>query len=485
MINYFIFGMILYMTNHAYIKIDTMQTVEIEKIWDEVKEELLKEVPESSYPWINSLEPTGYSGGVFTVVTALSMAVNVIRRSHLQQIKDIFKRVTGNSVDFEILVDKDTIKAIEKEKKKIEKKVKSVQEASTPKPMENLAKMQSTNLNLKYKFENFVVGENSKMAYSIAKIVAENPAEKYNPLFIYGGSGLGKTHLMQAIGHYALFNFSRKKIKYIKTLDFVDQYIENVRPGKNTSEMMTKFRQRFKNVDILLIDDIQFVESKTKFMNELFNIFDALQQMNKQIVITSDRLPKDIPTLPDRLRTRFEMGIVVDIQPPPYETRVEILKKWTNDLRLDIKDDVFDFIAQTFSSNVRELEGAFNKVTAVADIEGANIDLAFVQHVLKNETQAKKITINNIAQTVAEYFNITVDNLKSPARSHTISEARRYAVYLAREMTKMSYEEIAEFLNKRHTSMLWAHEKMVEAADKNTEIKEIIRELKQAIKCQG
>ena len=473
------------MTSLAYIRINIMQIVEIEKIWDEVREELIKEVPESSYPWINSLEPTGYTGGTFTVVTALSMAVNVIRKSHLQQIKDILKRITGNSVDFEIVFDKDAANAIKKEKDKQQRKAaRTVKDDSTPNPMDNLAKMQSTNLNLKYKFENFVVGENSKTAYAIAKMVAENPAEKYNPLFIYGGSGLGKTHLMQAIGHYVLFNLSRKKVKYIKTQDFVNQYIENVRPGnKNTSELMTKFRQRFRNVDVLLIDDIQFIESKKKFMEELFLIFDTLQQLNKQIVITSDRLPKDIPTLPDRLRTRFEMGIVVDIQPPPYETRIEILKKWSNDLRLNIKDDVFDFIAQNFSNNVRELEGAFNKVTAIADIEGANINLEFVQHVLKNETQAKKITINNIAQTVAEYFNLTVDNLKSPARSQTISEARRYTIYLAREMTKMSYEEIAKFLNKKHPTMLYAHEKMVEEADKNTETKETIRELKQAIKC--
>lgn len=473
------------MTSHAYIRIYIMQTVETEKIWDEVKENLLKEIPESSHPWINSLEPTGYSGGVFTVVTALSMAVNVIRKSHLQQIKDILKKITGNSVDFEIVFDKDAANAIKKEKDKQQRKVaKIAKDDSTLNPMDNLAKMQSTNLNLKYKFENFVVGENSKTAYAIAKIVAENPAEKYNPLFIYGGSGLGKTHLMQAIGHFALFHLSRKRVKYIKTQDFINQYIDNVRPGnKNTSELMTKFRQRFRNVDILLIDDIQFIESKKKFMEELFYIFETLQQLNKQIVITSDRLPKDIPTLPDRLRTRFEMGIVVDIQPPPYETRIEILKKWATDLRLHIEDDVFDYIAQNFNNNVRELEGAFNKVTAIADIEGAVINLEFVRHVLKSETQAKKITINNIAQTVAEYYNLTVDNMKSPARSQTISEARRYTIYLAREMTKMSYEEIAKFLNKKHPTMLYAYEKLVEEADKNIEVKETIRELKQAIKC--
>lgn len=463
-----------------------MDLLETEKIWEGVKSELKKEVPESSYAWINSCEPTGYTNGIFTVVTGLSMAVDIIRKSHLKQIKDIFKNLTGNSVDFEIVVDKETANSIKKERIKQENKRNALQKKAEINPeisMDSMTQMHSgANLNLKFKFENFVVGENSKMAYSIAKLVAENPAQMYNPLFIYGGSGLGKTHLMQAIGHYALFNLSRKKVKYIRTQDFVNQYINGLREKDKTGSMIN-FRQKFKHVDILLIDDIQFIESKTRFMEELFNIFDTLQQLNKQIVITSDRLPKDIPTLPDRLRTRFEMGIVVDIQPPPYETRVKILKKWAEDMRLDIKDDVFDFIAQNFNNNVRELEGAFNKVTAFADIQKTDITLDFVQYVLKSETKAKKITIQNIAQTVAEAYDLTVDNLKSAARSQKISDARKYTIYLAREMTKMSYEDIAAFLNKKHPTMLYSYEKVVEAADRNTEVKETLRELKQAVKC--
>ena len=462
-----------------------MDTLETEKIWEEVKQELLKEVPESSYPWINSLEPTGYSGGIFTVVTSLSMAVNILRKSHLGQIKDIFKRLTGNSVDFNIVFDKEAALKIQKEKnKKIQKVRVSVRNVSDDRENSDIIKQMysNANLNLKYKFENFVIGENSRTAYTIAKIVAQNPAKKYNPLFIYGGSGLGKTHLMQAIGHYTIFNLPKKKVKYIKTQDFVNQYINNLR-GYDKTDLMIKFRQRFRNIDVLLIDDIQFIESKTKCMEELFYIFETLQQLDKQIVITSDRLPKDIPTLPDRLRTRFEMGIVVDIQPPSYETRFEILKMWSCALLNELPDDVCEFIATNFNNNVRELEGAFNKVTAIADIENTDITLDFVMNVLKSETQQRKITIKNIAQTVAEYFDITVDNLKSPARSQNISAARRYTIYLAREMTKMSYEEIAKFLNKKHPTMLYSYEKIVEEADRNTEVKEIIRELKQAIKC--
>ena len=461
-----------------------MELHEVEKIWSSVKEELLKTLPESSHPWINSFEATGYSGGVFTVITGLSMAVSIIRKSHLKEIQDTFQKITGEAVDFEIILDKETANKIKKAREKILAKIKSTEE-KPEKTSDYMTQMQSgVNLNLKYKFENFVVGDNSKIAYEVAKIVAQNPSKKYNPLFIYGGSGLGKTHLMQAIGHYALFNIPRIKVKYITTQNYVQQYINNLR-GHATNDLMSKFRQKFKNVDILLIDDIQFIESKTKCMEELFYTFETLQQLNKQIVITSDRLPKDIPTLPDRLRTRFEMGIVVDIKPPSFETRVDILRKWAVDLRLDIKEDVFNYIAQNFNNNVRELEGAFNKVTAIADIEQADITLPFVENILRVDTQAKKITIKNIAQTVAEYYDLTVDNLKSPARSQNISNARKYTVYLAREMTKLSYEEIADFLEKKHTTMLYSYEKMVEEVDRNREVKETVRELKQAIKCNA
>ena len=460
-----------------------METMDAEKIWSNVKDKLVKIIPESSLPWINSFEPTGYSGDVFTVVTDLSMAVSIIRKSHLREIQEILKNVTGRDVYFEIVLDKDIAHSIKKAK--LKKRPKTDSNEKNDKPISYLSQMQSSaNLNLKYKFENFVVGENSKIAYSVSKAVAQHPAEKYNPLFIYGGSGLGKTHLMQAIGHYALFHLKGIRVKYIKTQDYVNQYINNLR-GKDKTDLMIKFRQKFRNIDILLIDDIQFIESKIRCMEELFYTFETLEQLNKQIVITSDRLPKDIPTLPDRLRTRFEMGIVTDIKPPSFETRVQILKKWASDLLLDIEKEVFDYIAGCFDSNVRELEGAFNKVTAVADIENAKITLDFVKDILKEETKQHQVTIENIAKTVAESYNLSIENLKSPARTQNITEARRYTIYLAREMTKMSYEEIAKFLNKKHPTILYSYEKTVEETECNREVKETLRELKQAIKCNN
>lgn len=462
-----------------------MDSLEVKKIWDNAKSHLQETLIESDFAWLNHLYPTGYVNGIFSVITDMQFAITVIRKNCLAQVQDAIRQVTGNEVDFQISLDKESVTKIKAERKKLEQKLAKVNASKDTVDEQPDVKLQSNiNLNLKFKFENFVVGENNKNACAIAKLVAKNPAEKYNPLFIYGGSGLGKTHLMQAIGHYALFNLSRKKVKYIKTQDYVNQYMDSVR-GKDKTEMMTKFRQRFRNVDILLIDDIQFIESKVKCMEELFYTFETLLQLNKQIVITSDRLPKDIPTLPDRLRTRFEMGIVVDIQPPSYETRIDILTKWTQDTRVNFPKNALEFIAQNFTNNVRELEGAFNKVTAYSDIEEKPITLDFVKEVLKSETLTKKITIHNIAQTIAEIYNITIEDLKSPARNHRVSEPRQYVVYLAREMTQMSYQEIADFLNKKHQTMLYSYEKMVESTDRNVKLKETMRELKQAIKCNA
>jgi len=461
-----------------------MEILEVKSIWNKVKEEIIKAVPETSHPWIMPLEAIGFENGIFSVITGQAFAIQIIRKNHYQQIIDVFASLGYELKKFDIIFDETLSKEFKKQKEKELKAQKKAEEKSLKESaFDGLAKMQSqSNLNLKYKFENFVVGDNSKMAHAVAYSVAQNPAEKYNPLFIYGGSGLGKTHLMQAIGHYTLFNNSKLKVKYIKTEDYVNELVDNLRKGGDTNDRMTKFRQKYRNIDILLIDDIQFVESKNRTMEEIFHTFDTLYNKNKQIVITSDRLPKDIPTLPDRLRTRFEMGIVVDITPPDYETRVAILTNLAENMGLNIPFEVYDYIANNFENNVRELEGAFNKVTAYADIENADIDINFTKRVLKNDISTKTISIEEIASIVATYFEVTIPNLKSPARAQKISEARRVAVYLAREITKSSYEEIADYFDKKHPTILYSYQKVKEDLETNSELKQTIRELKQAIK---
>lgn len=462
-----------------------MEVFEVKKIWEDVKAELKKTLPSHVYDtWIVSLEATGYDNDVFSLLTVHQMAVELIRKSHYAQIKAALEKILGKETEFSISYDADLAEKYKKEKKKEKAKApKDEDDSTTSKAMENLAQMQSfSNLNLKYKFDNFVVGENSRFAHAAAFAVAQNPAKKYNPLFIYGASGLGKTHLMQAIGHYVIFNKPKLKVRYIKTEEYVNELIKNLQNGGERNARMEKFRQKYRNVDVLLIDDIQFLESKTYTMEEIFHTFDSLHNNNKQIVITSDRLPKDIPTLPDRLRTRFEMGLVVDITPPDFETRVAILKNLAEQISMKVDFEVFEYIANNFVNNVRELEGAFNKVSAYADIEKVDLTLDYAKKVLNCEAMKKAITIDKVAKTVAEYYNVTLQDFKSTSRNQKVSGSRHVAVYLAREITGKSFESIAEYFNKKHTTMLYSYEKIKEEIKHDKELDREVIEIKNKIK---
>lgn len=459
-----------------------MEILEIKKIWEDVKEELASVIPPSSFePWIMPLEPIGFEDGEFSVLTGQSFALQIVRKNHYQQIVDAFKKVLGQDVEFKIVFDEELAAKL---KKQIQK-AKQVAEKSQNKdnPMENLAQMQSfSNLNLKYKFDNFVVGENSRFAQAAAMAVAKNPAKKYNPLFIYGASGLGKTHLMQAIGHYILFNHPKLKVKYTKTEDFTNELINNIRKGGDINDRMSKFRQKYRNVDVLLLDDIQFIESKERTMEEIFHTFDSLHNNNKQIVITSDRPPKDIPTLPERLRTRFEWGLMVDIIPPDLETRIAILANLADEIGMKISSQVLEFVAKNFSKNVRELEGAFNKISAYASIQDIDLDVETVKKVLRIDEKAKKIDIETITNIVCDYFGVSVEDMKSPARNQKVSHSRQIAVYLVRDMLQMSFVSIAEFYNKKHPTILFSYEKIKEEMKTDKKLSDIIEELVTKIK---
>lgn len=461
-----------------------MEISEVKKIWADVKTELKDLLPAYVYDtWIVSLEATGYDNDIFSLLTVHQMAVEIIRKSHYAQIKSALEKILGKETDFSISYDPDLAEKYKKEKQKEKSKVKKDEDNSSSKTMDNLFQMQSfSNLNLKYKFENFVVGENSRFAHAAALAVAQNPAKKYNPLFIYGASGLGKTHLMQAIGHYTIFNKPKLKVRYIKTEEYVNELIKNLQNGGERNSRMEKFRQKYRNIDVLLIDDIQFLESKTYTMEEIFHTFDTLHNNNKQIVITSDRLPKDIPTLTDRLRTRFEMGLVVDITPPDFETRVAILKNLAEQISMKIDFDAFEYIANNFENNVRELEGAFNKVSAYADIEKVDVTLEYAKKVLNCDAVKKTISIDNIAKIVADYFNVTVSDFKSTSRNQKVSSARHIAVYLAREITGKSFESIADYFNKKHTTMLYSYEKIKEDIKVNKELARSISDIKKELK---
>ncbi|MPR00132.1 chromosomal replication initiator protein DnaA [Modestobacter sp. I12A-02628] len=314
-------------------------------------------------------------------------------------------------------------------------------------------------LNAKYVFDSFVIGNSNRFAHAAAVAVAEAPARAYNPLFIYGDSGLGKTHLLHAIGHYAARMFPNVRVRYVSTEEFTNEFINLVQSGRAED-----FRRRFRDIDFLLIDDIQFLERAERTQEEFFHTFNTLHNASKQIVITSDRAPKKLTTLEDRLRTRFEWGLITDVQAPDLETRIAILRKKAWGERLQAPDAVLEFIASKVQTNIRELEGALIRVTAFASLNKQPVDLSLAEMVLKDlisDEQGPQITAAIIMAATAEYFSVTMEELQGANRSRTLVNARQIAMYLCRELTELSLPRIgASFGGKDHTTVMHAVKKI-------------------------
>ncbi len=314
-------------------------------------------------------------------------------------------------------------------------------------------------LNPKYVFDSFVIGNSNRFAHAAAVAVAEAPARAYNPLFVYGDSGLGKTHLLHAIGHYAARMFPDVRVRYVSTEEFTNEFINLVHSGRAED-----FRRRYRDIDFLLIDDIQFLERAERTQEEFFHTFNTLHNASKQIVITSDRPPKKLTTLEDRLRTRFEWGLITDVQAPDLETRIAILRKKAYGERLQAPDPVLEFIASKVQTNIRELEGALIRVTAFASLNKQPVDLALAELVLKDlisDEQGPQITAAIIMAATAEYFSVTMEELQGANRSRTLVNARQIAMYLCRELTELSLPRIgASFGGKDHTTVMHAVKKI-------------------------
>ena len=314
-------------------------------------------------------------------------------------------------------------------------------------------------LNPKYVFDSFVIGNSNRFAHAAAVAVAEAPARAYNPLFIYGESGLGKTHLLHAIGHYAARMFPNVKVRYVSTEEFTNEFINLVHSGRAED-----FRRRYRDIDFLLIDDIQFLERAERTQEEFFHTFNTLHNASKQIVITSDRAPKKLTTLEDRLRTRFEWGLITDVQAPDLETRIAILRKKAWGERLQVPDAVLEFIASKVQTNIRELEGALIRVTAFASLNKQQVDLPLAELVLKDlisDEQGPQITAAIIMAATAEYFSVTMEELQGSNRSRTLVNARQIAMYLCRELTELSLPRIGQsFGGKDHTTVMHAVKKI-------------------------
>jgi chromosomal replication initiator protein len=337
-------------------------------------------------------------------------------------------------------------------------------------------------LNPKYMFETFVIGSSNRFAHAASVAVAESPAKAYNPLFIYGGSGLGKTHLLHAIGHYATSLGNARFVRYVSTEEFTNDFINSLRDDKTQA-----FQRRYRDVDILLIDDIQFLESRERTQEEFFHTFNTLHNANKQLVITSDRSPRQLSTLEDRLRTRFEWGLLADIQPPDLETRIAILQKKAAQERLFAPPDVLEFIASRIANSIRELEGALIRVTAFASLTRAPVALALAEEVLRDfipDGSGPEITSEQIMVSTAEYFGVSLEDLRGHSRSRVLVNARQVAMYLCRELTDLSLPRIGQaFGGRDHTTVMHADRKirqqMAERRSLYNQIAELTNRIKQ------
>ncbi|MFF1571729.1 chromosomal replication initiator protein DnaA [Leifsonia sp. NPDC058292] len=343
------------------------------------------------------------------------------------------------------------------------------------------ARNSDTRLNPKYSFDNFVIGQSNRFAHAAAVAVAEAPAKAYNPLFIYGDSGLGKTHLLHAIGHYAMSLYPGIRVRYVSSEEFTNDFINSIANNRGSS-----FQARYRNIDILLIDDIQFLQRAVETQEAFFHTFNTLHDHNKQVVITSDLPPKHLTGFEDRMRSRFEWGLITDVQVPDLETRIAILRKKAQSEKIQVPDDILEFMASKVSSNIRELEGTLIRVTAFASLNRTPVDMPLVQTVLKDLITLDDdnvIAPTDIITNTADYFKLTVDDLYGSSRSQAVATARQIAMYLCRELTNLSLPKIGQlFGNRDHTTVMYANKKISELMKERRSIYNQVTELTSRIK---
>ncbi|ASS37289.1 chromosomal replication initiator DnaA [Mogibacterium pumilum] len=428
------------------------------KIWDSFIEEIRKSTSKLSFDMFFSdlsLYKLDFDNNTIYIQLEDISIIKFLREKYIVQIEEIFSRLLGD--DFQVVIkSKDEYKSNKIDKKK--------------KVRKSLYKDNSKLFNPKFNFENFVVGGNNRFAYAASLAVAESPAEAYNPLFLYGGSGLGKTHLMQAIGIQVIKNDPASNVLYISSETFTNELIEAINT-QNTNQ----FKEKYRNIDILLIDDIQFLEGKEATQEEFFHTFNTLYENNKQIVISSDRPPSNLQKLDERLTTRFGFGITADVQPADFETRVAILKKKIElaDIELDSDiEEVCNLIAEKIKYNIRELEGAMNRMISFSEIMNNKIDLDFAKIVLKDiyRDTDKAIAPERIRSTVASYYNIKVSDLDSKRRTAEIALARQVAMYLCRESTDFSFSKIGEIFGGRDHSTVMSNCNKIQILYKEDEL---------------
>ncbi|MBD9220157.1 chromosomal replication initiator protein DnaA [Anaerotignum sp. MSJ-24] len=440
--------------------------MDLTELWQKSLEILRQEIaPVSFETWIVPIKPIAVSNSTVILKIDDSFIKNTVETKYYNLIENTIKHLMGSNYKIAI-TETENINTEEK--------------AQSNKPEKQKSEFES-NLNPKYVFSTFVVGNSNRLAHAAALAVAESPATAYNPFFLYGGVGLGKTHLMHSIAHYILENNPNAKVLYVSCEKFTNELINSIRDDKNE-----EFRRKYRNIDVLLIDDIQFISQKERTQEEFFHTFNALYDAHKQIIISSDRPPKEIKTLEERLRSRFEWGLIADINPPDYETRIAILKKKAENDNIVVNDEVYEYIAKNIVSNIRELEGALTRVVAYSQLTQEKISKSLAENALKDifsDQAAIEVTPDRIQEVVAAYYNIRPEDITGSKRSSNIAYPRQIAMYLTRRMLDISLPKIGEsFGGRDHTTVIHAINKIDDNLKKDKNLQSVIFELENRIK---
>lgn len=443
----------------------------VEQKWNDILQSVKEEyeLTDVSYnTWLKPLDIYAIQDNkVFILVPSEQMGLNYINKKYYLPIKVTIAEMTGIEYDVEFVLPEQA-----KQIRPVKPKKNTMRESS-----------ENSNLNPNYTFDTFIVGSNNRFAHSASLAVAESPGEVYNPLFIYGGAGLGKTHLMHAIAHFIQTEHPELKVLYVTSETFTNELIESIRNGNNSA--ITKFRDTYRNIDVLLIDDIQFIIGKESTQEEFFHTFNELHIAKKQIIISSDRPPKEMETLEERIRSRFEWGLQADIGSPDYETRMAILHKKVEMDGFKIKDEILHYIAVNIKSNIRELEGALNKLIAYSNLEGKTITMEIAVKELQNIISPDKpleITPQLIVEVVSEHFNITVDQIMSKNRSSDIAKPRQIAMYLCKQMTSQPLDSIGQLLGGRdHSTIIHGVKKITSEYETDDVLRNTIDTIKKKI----
>lgn len=439
--------------------------ININEIWKRALPLIKSELTQISFDtWIKTITPISVDGNTLILQVPADFYKGMIETRYSILIKNAVKQVALKEYDLNLISSIEEIRSLEEKK-----------EVAYSHP-------RNTNfLNPKYVFDTFVVGNSNRFAHAASLAVAEAPASAYNPLFIYGGVGLGKTHLMHAIGHYIYQQNPSSKILYVSSENFTNELINAIKDDKNK-----EFRAKYRNIDVLLIDDIQFIAGKERTQEEFFHTFNALYEANKQLIISSDKPPKDIVPLEDRLKSRFEWGLICDIQAPDLETRIAILRKKVQLEKLEIPNEVLSYVANKINSNIRELEGAINRIITYSTLNNKQITPVLAEEAIKDilsQSKNKVINTSLIINTVAKYFNLKPDDFKSQKRNRDISYPRQIAMYLCREITGISLPKIGEeFGGRDHTTVIHACEKISVELKSNAELQTVVDDIMKSIK---